>query len=204
MADQTVASEVRNRVLRSRDRFWQPEDFDGSPQAVAKELSRLNRSEELRRVRRGLYWRGTPTRLGMAPPTIRTFRRDDRRPSRHRTCRTERRTFIGSIHPRTTPRHGRRSRSTTDERQSSQVRQSRCQHEASKRTTDSGRSRPVGGPSRLGDHRGCTGRRCHREDRHSGPRRINSRRQSRSRIRHRACPCPRTPSATPRHARTRR
>lgn len=73
MADQTVASEVRNRVLRSRDRFWQPEDFDGSPQAVAKELSRLNSSDELRRVRRGLYWRGTPTRLGMAPPPSERF-----------------------------------------------------------------------------------------------------------------------------------
>jgi hypothetical protein len=64
----TVAADVRRRVLRSRNRFWRPEDFDGSPEAVAKALSRLTRSGELRRVRRGLYWRGAKTRLGMAPP----------------------------------------------------------------------------------------------------------------------------------------
>ena len=64
----TIAAEVRERILRSRDRFWRPEDFDGSPEAVAQALSRLERTGELRRVRRGLYWRGSPTRLGMAPP----------------------------------------------------------------------------------------------------------------------------------------
>jgi hypothetical protein len=60
--------DVRKRILRSRDRFWRPEDFTGSPDAVAKVLSRLARAGELRRLRRGLYWRGTPTRLGMALP----------------------------------------------------------------------------------------------------------------------------------------
>jgi hypothetical protein len=64
----SVAADVRGKVLRSRNRFWRPEDFAGSPEAVAKALSRLTRSGELRRVRRGLYWRGVPTRLGMAPP----------------------------------------------------------------------------------------------------------------------------------------
>lgn len=64
----TVAAEVRERVVGSRDRFWRPEDFDGSPDAVAQTLSRLVRAGELRRVRRGLYWRGSQTRLGMAPP----------------------------------------------------------------------------------------------------------------------------------------
>ena len=64
----TVAAGVRERVLRSRERFWRPEDFDGSPEAVAQALSRLARTGELRRVRRGLYWRGVSTRLGMAPP----------------------------------------------------------------------------------------------------------------------------------------
>lgn len=68
MSDKSVAPEVRKRVLSSRDRFWHPEDFDGSSEAVAQTLSRLTRAGELRRVRRGLYWRGTPTRLGMAPP----------------------------------------------------------------------------------------------------------------------------------------
>ncbi len=56
-------------VLASRDRFWRPDSFgDHSPDAVAQALSRLTRDGELRRIRRGLYWRGTPTRLGMAPP----------------------------------------------------------------------------------------------------------------------------------------
>ncbi|MHB8246427.1 MAG: hypothetical protein ACYDGN_13985 [Acidimicrobiales bacterium] len=68
MSTTTVAAAVRARVMRSRERFWRPEDFDGSPGAVAQTLSRLVRGGELRRVRRGLYWRGSPTRLGMAPP----------------------------------------------------------------------------------------------------------------------------------------
>lgn len=68
MADASVAPAVRKKVTSSRDRFWRPNDFDGSPEAVAKSLSRLAAAGELRRIRRGLYWRGTPTRLGMSPP----------------------------------------------------------------------------------------------------------------------------------------
>jgi hypothetical protein len=68
MNDTKIAPEVRKRVLHSRDRFWSPADFNGSPEAVAQTLGRLNRAGELRRIRRGLYWRGTSTRLGMAPP----------------------------------------------------------------------------------------------------------------------------------------
>lgn len=73
MSDVSVAPEVRKKVLRSRERFWRPEHFAGSPEAVAKALSRLAQAGELRRVRRGLYWRGTPTRLGMAPPPPNRF-----------------------------------------------------------------------------------------------------------------------------------
>ena len=68
MSDTSVALEIRKRVLPSRDHFWRPEDFDASPDAVTKTLSRLSATGELRRIRRGLYWRGAPTRLGMAPP----------------------------------------------------------------------------------------------------------------------------------------
>lgn len=68
MSEVGVTPKIRMRVLRSRDRFWRPEDFGGSPDAVSQALSRLARAGELRRVRRGLYWRGAPTRLGMAPP----------------------------------------------------------------------------------------------------------------------------------------
>lgn len=67
----SVAPAVRERILGSRERFWRPEDFDGSTEAVAQVLSRLTRAGELRRVRRGLYWRGAPTRLGMSPPPAR-------------------------------------------------------------------------------------------------------------------------------------
>ena len=67
MSKTSVAAEVRKRVLLSRNRFWRPEDFDGSPDAVAQALSRLARTGDLRRIRRGLYWHGTSTRLGMAP-----------------------------------------------------------------------------------------------------------------------------------------
>lgn len=73
MEDHKVAPDVRKRVLRSRNRFWRPEDFRGSPDAVVQALSRLVRSGDLRRVRRGLYWRGTLTRMGMAPPPADRF-----------------------------------------------------------------------------------------------------------------------------------
>ncbi|MBO0834286.1 MAG: hypothetical protein J2P28_02060, partial [Actinobacteria bacterium] len=68
MAISGAAPAVRSRVLSSRDRFWHPADFEGSPEAISKALSRLTATGELRRVRRGLYWRGTHTRLGMSPP----------------------------------------------------------------------------------------------------------------------------------------
>lgn len=68
MKNKSVASEVREAVLWSRNEFWHPDDFAGSTGAVTKALSRLVTDGELRRVRRGLYWRGTITHLGMAPP----------------------------------------------------------------------------------------------------------------------------------------
>jgi hypothetical protein len=69
MADASVAAAVREKVTSCRDCFWRTSDFDGAPEAVAKTLSRLTAAGELRRVRRGLYWRGTPTLLGMSPPS---------------------------------------------------------------------------------------------------------------------------------------
>jgi hypothetical protein len=64
----SVAGMVRSAVLHSRERFWRPTDFPGSPGAVAVALSRLHHEGELRHIRRGLYWRGRKTLLGMAPP----------------------------------------------------------------------------------------------------------------------------------------
>jgi hypothetical protein len=69
MTDASVAAAVREKVTNCRDCFWRPSDFNASPEAVAKTLSRLAAAGELRRVRRGLYWRGTPTLLGMSPPS---------------------------------------------------------------------------------------------------------------------------------------
>src|SRR5215467_3570763 len=68
MSGMSVAADIRRQVLASAERFWRPDDFDGSPAAVAQALSRLAAAGDLRRVRRGLYWRGTATLLGMAPP----------------------------------------------------------------------------------------------------------------------------------------
>jgi hypothetical protein len=65
----STAGAVRKAILASRSRFWRPTDFPGSPDSVAAALSRLYREGELRRVRRGLYWRGRKTLLGMAPPS---------------------------------------------------------------------------------------------------------------------------------------
>jgi hypothetical protein len=69
MADSTVAAAVREQVTSCHNCFWRPSDFNASPEAVAKTLSRLAAAGELRRVRRGLYWRGIPTLLGMSPPS---------------------------------------------------------------------------------------------------------------------------------------
>lgn len=61
----SVAREVRHRIMRSGERVWRVEDFDGSPSAVNNELRRLVAQGELKRVRRGVYWRGKKSRFGM-------------------------------------------------------------------------------------------------------------------------------------------
>lgn len=61
----SVARQVRRRVLRAPDRLWMIEDFDGSPKAVNSELRRLVERGELQRVRRGMYWRGRRSSFGM-------------------------------------------------------------------------------------------------------------------------------------------
>lgn len=63
----TVAD--RGKILRSRDRFWTPDDLAGAESTRQHLLAELVRVGELRRVSRGLYWRGTRTPLGMSPPS---------------------------------------------------------------------------------------------------------------------------------------
>ncbi len=91
MGKTSVASNVRSRVRRSHDRFWRPEDFDGSPEAVAKALSRLSESGELRRIRRGLYWRGSLDEAGDGSSEGEQTRGCDCRRGGHGSGRVERR-----------------------------------------------------------------------------------------------------------------
>jgi hypothetical protein len=66
----TVAAAVREQVQAvTPGTFLRSRDFVGSPRAVDTELSRLRARGELRQVRRGLYWRGVPTRFGMTAPS---------------------------------------------------------------------------------------------------------------------------------------
>lgn len=69
MAGVAGGTAVRTTVLRSRRRFWTAKDFpDVRPEIADRALSRLADSRELRRVRKGLYWRGVKTALGMPLP----------------------------------------------------------------------------------------------------------------------------------------
>ena len=43
--------------------------FDGPPNAVEAEFSRMARAGRLLRVRKGIYWKGRRTKLGMVPPS---------------------------------------------------------------------------------------------------------------------------------------
>jgi hypothetical protein len=66
--DRRTPGRERERILRSHNRFWRPKDLAGSPSTNQHLLASLVGEGELRRIRRGLYWRGTKSPLGMAPP----------------------------------------------------------------------------------------------------------------------------------------
>ncbi len=69
LIETSAAEHVRRRALASVDRFWTADDFGAdSRTAVLRELSRLAEAGDLQHVRKGLYWRGQKTRLGMKPP----------------------------------------------------------------------------------------------------------------------------------------
>jgi hypothetical protein len=70
LRDRQTPMRERQRVLRSRDRFWRPEDLKGPASTKQHLFASLVEEGELRRVRRGLYWRGTKSPLGIGlPPT---------------------------------------------------------------------------------------------------------------------------------------
>jgi hypothetical protein len=64
----STASGVTRKVKAAKNRFFTVEDFSGTRSAVARTLSRLEHEGEIVRVRRGLYWRGVKTPLGMSFP----------------------------------------------------------------------------------------------------------------------------------------
>ena len=66
----SVAAQVKEHVLAmARGTFLRRSDFNGSDRAVESALSRLVAASELVRVRKGMYWRGEPTRFGMTSPS---------------------------------------------------------------------------------------------------------------------------------------
>jgi hypothetical protein len=66
--DRATSVRERDRILHSRDRFWRPEDLGTSGSTTLHLLADLVEAGELRRIRRGLYWRGTKSPLGMGYP----------------------------------------------------------------------------------------------------------------------------------------
>jgi hypothetical protein len=66
--DRETPARERQRVLRSRNRFWRPRDIAGSDSTKKHLLAGLVEGGELRHIRRGLYWRGMSSPLGMSPP----------------------------------------------------------------------------------------------------------------------------------------
>ncbi|MET3804271.1 hypothetical protein ABIB25_001257 [Nakamurella sp. UYEF19] len=67
--DRSRALEIRRRVLDSRKHFWHSSDFDAPPSTIEHILGALVGEGELIRVRKGLFWRGAMTLVGMSPPS---------------------------------------------------------------------------------------------------------------------------------------
>ncbi|MGH8775340.1 MAG: hypothetical protein ACRDWI_09270 [Jiangellaceae bacterium] len=66
--DRRAPARERELILRSRNRFWRPDDLSTAASTRQHLLAGLVDERELRRIRRGLYWRGKKSPLGMAPP----------------------------------------------------------------------------------------------------------------------------------------
>jgi hypothetical protein len=66
--DRQAMKQARRRIMSSRNKFWKAADFDMPPSTTQRLLADLVKRGELRHIRKGLYWRGMKTPLGMAPP----------------------------------------------------------------------------------------------------------------------------------------
>lgn len=65
----TVTKEIRKRIERHGERFWRYSDFADLPiTAVTKALSRLEKSGQLQRLSKGIYYRSRPTAFGVSRP----------------------------------------------------------------------------------------------------------------------------------------
>jgi hypothetical protein len=69
-ATSTTTAAARNRVLASKDRFWRPTQLPGPASTVQHLLGDLTSAGDLVHVRKGLYWRGRQTPLGMSRPPV--------------------------------------------------------------------------------------------------------------------------------------
>ncbi len=68
----TIAATIREKVGKApRGAFFRTTEFAGSRAAVESHLSRLTGQDRtLLRVRRGLYWKGVPSRFGPGRPRV--------------------------------------------------------------------------------------------------------------------------------------
>jgi len=67
----SIAERVAGHVAALSQRsFVTVRDVDGSRSAVESAFSRLAADGEILRIRKGLYWKGTTTPLGMSPPRV--------------------------------------------------------------------------------------------------------------------------------------
>lgn len=71
--DRAAARDARSEILRSRNTFWKPSDVKLPPSTAQRLLADLVAHEDLRHLRKGLYWRGIKTPLGMASPSPATL-----------------------------------------------------------------------------------------------------------------------------------
>ena len=67
----SVSKRVADYVAATAENsFIAVSDVDGSRRAVETAFSRLAAEGGLHRIRRGIYWKGTPTDMGVSPPSV--------------------------------------------------------------------------------------------------------------------------------------
>lgn len=67
----SVAGKITDLVAELPERsFIAVRELDGSRSAVESAFSRMTASGDILRVRKGLYWKGATTALGMSPPRV--------------------------------------------------------------------------------------------------------------------------------------